>query len=273
MKATVAAPTGADGHDRDLRRQLAESRRRSCLPARSRRGAVWRWVPARSSRMQREIARQSNVQTPLESAYGVPFAVSIAWSRSRTPMIGATGPKVSRATSSALGGTWSSTAGRSSAPSRAAQQRRACAHSILDARLDPNGSRLVDHRTHLSSLVQRIAGLGFGGRGHPRRQLVGDLIDRMIRLTAVHRCPEFWNAPPARQHGRLVEVGIGEHEQRVVAPETRAPPGNSRAGTRSACISQGRSRHRRARSGRRSGRPEARTHRPRRSGRGLPRHR
>jgi hypothetical protein len=27
-------------------------------------------VPARSSRMQREIARQSNVQTALESAYG-----------------------------------------------------------------------------------------------------------------------------------------------------------------------------------------------------------
>lgn len=52
-------------------------------------------VPARSSRMHREIDRQSNVQTPLERAYGVPFATAIASSSPSTRMIGATGPNVS----------------------------------------------------------------------------------------------------------------------------------------------------------------------------------
>ena len=90
-------------------------------------------------------------------------------------MIGATGPKVSSATSAAPGGTWSRTAGTSSAPVALAadEQLGPGGDRVAIARLDPDRGRLVDHGADIGRLVGGVSDA-------QRRRAGGDALDQLV---------------------------------------------------------------------------------------------
>ena len=197
-------------------------------------------VPARSSRMQRAIARQSKVQTPLESAYGVALATAIASSRPRTRMIGATGPNVSRRDQRHVRRDVVEHRRRSAARRRA-RRRRAAARPTATASADPRRDALrgslVDHRADVgrprrsgSPQASACAPLG-----DPPAQLVGDLLDgddpldrgaalAGVRERAAHR---ERRRPPRGRRRRARSAGR--------CRRARARRAGSRAARRSTC--------------------------------------
>jgi hypothetical protein len=125
-------------------------------------------------------------------------------------MIGATGPKVSCATSSASTRTRSEDRRRDqrTVALAAVQEQRARRHRSLDPIDDPRRGRLVDHRSHVGALVEWVPyAQGPRARRDPLRELV-------------HR--------PARSAGRLE----GAFRKRIIAVDAiaaRAPSDDRRA--------------------------------------------
>ena len=95
------------------------------------------------------------------------------------------------------------------------------AHSrAVDFAGDPLGGLGRDHGTDLGRVVQRIADRE---RRDPLAQAFGDLgatrRSTIARLVAVHFWPVLIIAPLMHLRHRVVEIGIGEHDRRVLATE------------------------------------------------------
>ncbi len=142
-------------------------------------------------------------------------------------MIGATGPNVSRATSSQPAGTWSSTAGASSAPSRSPPYSscapaataswtrasiRIAAGSSITVPTSVCSSSGSPHRSARAPALTRCASSSAIALDRD------DPLDRGAALAGVRE------RAPHGEPRRLLEVGVGEHDQRIVAAELEHRP-------------------------------------------------
>ena len=91
---------------------------------------------------------------------------------------------------------------------------------VLGAARDQPGAGLVDHRADVGGFVERVAARRFRGRpGDPRGELVGDRRDRDDALDRGAPLARVLERAADGELGRLIEIGVGEHEQRVVAAQ------------------------------------------------------